>query len=179
MKKKIMAVLATIAAVLGFGFATNTAMADDYGATVTYGGTTATVTFPAGTFQPNESVTVYYDDAIVADVQQIAEVSKTFTAKADGSLTLLYTFKASQAGKTIAVKAVGAVSGTKTAPFRFRQPEPVTSPVPRLLPPPTPVRPSHRTVWPLCCLPPRASPCSPSARTPLVADVTDIINSRR
>ena len=112
MKKKIMAVLATIAAVLGFGFATNTAMADDYGATVTYGGTTATVTFPAGTFQPNESVTVYYDDAIVADVQQIAEVSKTFTAKADGSLTLLYTFKASQAGKTIAVKAV---SGTKTA----------------------------------------------------------------
>ena len=115
MKKKIMAVLATIAAVLGFGFATNTAMADDYGATVTYGGTTATVTFPAGTFQPNESVTVYYDDAIVADVQQIAEVSKTFTAKADGSLTLLYTFKASQAGKTITVKAVGAVSGTKTA----------------------------------------------------------------
>ena len=65
----------------GFGFATNTAMADDYGATVTYSGTTATVTFPAGTFQPNESVTVYYDDAIVADVQQIAEVSKTFTAK--------------------------------------------------------------------------------------------------
>ena len=115
MKKKIMAVLAVIAAVLGFGFATNTAMADDYGATVTYSGTTATVTFPAGTFQPNESVTVYYDDAIVADVQQIAEVSKTFTAKADGSLTLLYTFKASQAGKTIAVKAVGAVSGTKTA----------------------------------------------------------------
>ena len=30
-------------------------------------------------------------------------------------MTLLYTFKASQAGKTIAVKAVGAVSGTKTA----------------------------------------------------------------
>lgn len=49
MKKKIMAVkVATIAAVLGFGFATNTAMVDDYGATVTYGGTTATVTFPAG-----------------------------------------------------------------------------------------------------------------------------------
>lgn len=38
MKKKIMAVLATIAAVLGFGFAANTAMADDYGATVTYSG---------------------------------------------------------------------------------------------------------------------------------------------
>ena len=46
MKKKIMAMLAVIAAVLGFGFATNTAMADDYGATVTYSGTTATVTFP-------------------------------------------------------------------------------------------------------------------------------------
>ena len=55
MKKKIMAVLAVIAAVLGFGFATNTAMADDYGATVTYGGTTATVTFPAGTFRPYSS----------------------------------------------------------------------------------------------------------------------------
>ena len=175
MKKKIMAVLAVIAAVLGFGFATNTAMADDYGATVTYSGTTATVTFPAGTFQPNESVTVYYDDAIVADVQQIAEVSKTFTAKADGSLTLLYTFKASQAGKTIAVKAVGAVSGTKTATIQV----PATGTGDQSGTPPTPVRPSHRTVWPLCCLPPRASPCSPSARTPLVADVTDIINSRR
>ena len=115
MKKKIMAVLAVIAAVLGFGFAANTAMADDYGATVTYSGTTATVTFPAGTFQPNESVTVYYDDDVVANVQQVAEVSKTFNAKADGSLTLLYTFKASQAGKTIEVKAVGAQSGTKTA----------------------------------------------------------------
>ena len=73
------------------------------------------MTFPAGTFQPNESVTVHYDGVIVADVQQIAAVSKTFTAKADGSLTLLYTFKASQAGKIIAVTAVGAVSGTKTA----------------------------------------------------------------
>ena len=73
------------------------------------------MTFPAGTFQPNKSVTVHYDSAIVADVQQIAAVSKTFTAKADGSLTLMYTFKASQAGKTIAVTAVGAVSGTKTA----------------------------------------------------------------
>ena len=31
-------------------------------------------------------------------------------------------------------------------------------------------------VWPLRCLPPRASPCSPSARAPLVADVTDIMD---
>ncbi|MEQ6117039.1 hypothetical protein ABKP88_05135 [Bifidobacterium bifidum] len=118
MKKKIVAVLAAIAAVLGFGFAANTAMADDYAPTVAYGGTTATVTFPAGTFQPNESVTVYYDDDVVANVQQVAEVSKTFNAKADGSLTLLYTFKASQAGKTIEVKAVGAQSGTKTATIK-------------------------------------------------------------
>ena len=36
-KKKIMAVLATIAAVLGFGFATNTAMADDYANGYFYG----------------------------------------------------------------------------------------------------------------------------------------------
>lgn len=34
-------------------------------------------------------------------------------------------------------------------------------------------------VWPLRCLPPRASPCSPSARAPLVTDVTDIIHGRR
>lgn len=34
-------------------------------------------------------------------------------------------------------------------------------------------------VWPLRCLPPRASPCSPSARAPLVAHVTDIIHGRR
>ena len=177
MKKKIMAVLATIAAVLGFGFATNTAMADDYGATVTYSGTTATVTFPAGTFQPNESVTVYYDDAIVADVQQIAEVSKTFTAKADGSLPLLYT--PARLARPSRSRLLALYPVPRPPPFRFRQPEPVTSPVPRLLPPPTPVRPSHRTVWPLRCLPPRASPCSPSARAPLVADVTDIINGRR
>ena len=77
------------------------------------------MTFPAGTFRPNESVTVYYDDAIVADVQQIAEVSKTFTAKADGSLTLLYTFKASQAAKTATIQVpatgTGDQSGTTTA----------------------------------------------------------------
>ena len=41
------------------------------------------MTFPAGTFQPNESVTAYYDDDVVANVQQVAEVSKTFNAKAD------------------------------------------------------------------------------------------------
>lgn len=115
MKKKIVAVLAAIAAVLGFGFAANTAMADDYGAKVQYTDTTATVTFPAGTFEPNEEVTVYYDDAVVESVKAIAEVSTKVNAKADGSLTLLYTFKAGQAGKTIAVKAVGAKSGTKTS----------------------------------------------------------------
>lgn len=100
-----MAVLATIAAVLGFGFAANTAMADDYAPTVTYSGTTATVTFPAGTIQPNESVTVYYDDAIVADVQQIAEVSKTFTS---GTTTTTTTNTAAIAPYGVAVVLLAA-----------------------------------------------------------------------
>ena len=43
MKKKIVAILATIAAVFGFGFAANTAMA--YGATGTVSGNVATFTF--------------------------------------------------------------------------------------------------------------------------------------
>lgn len=112
MMKKFMALLATIVAVLGFGFAANTAVAAPYGATVTVSGNTATVALPAGTFEPNENVTVKWDDAVVADVQQIGE--RTFTAKSDGSLTLRYIFKAGQAGKTITVTA-SAASGTHTA----------------------------------------------------------------
>lgn len=107
--KKIMAVFATIAAVLGFGFASQAAMAADYGANVTVSGSTATVAFPAGTFAPGEPVEVTYDDAVVADVEQVA--TKTFNAKEDGSLTLKYTFKAGFAGKTVAVTAKGLTSG--------------------------------------------------------------------
>ncbi|RSX51752.1 hypothetical protein D2E25_1727 [Bifidobacterium goeldii] len=118
MKKKIVALLAAIAAVFGFGLTAGTAFADDYGPSVSYSATTATVAFPAGTFQPNEAVTVYYDDAVVSSVKAIAEVSTTVNAKADGSLTLVYTFVAGQAGKTIAVKAVGAQSGEKDASIK-------------------------------------------------------------
>lgn len=116
MTKKILAVLATIAAVLGLSFATNTAFAvdgDGYGASVTVSGNTATVSFPAGAFQPNEQVTVTWDDAIIADVQQIGQ--KTFTAADDGSLNLRYIFKDGQAGQTITVTAVGAQTGSRTA----------------------------------------------------------------
>ncbi|MBW3081193.1 hypothetical protein [Bifidobacterium saguinibicoloris] len=113
MKKKIMAILAAIVAVLSFGFASNTAFAASYGATVTVSGNTATVSFPAGTFEPNEAVTVTWDDNTVSDVQQIGE--RTFSAKADGSLTLRYVFKPGQEGKTIKVTVTGAVSGTHTA----------------------------------------------------------------
>lgn len=101
MKKKIIAILAAIAALFGMGFATNTALADDYPPTVTVSGTTATVSWPAGTFEPNEAVTVTYDDDIVADVVAIAQKTKTVNAKADGSLTLRYIFKEGQAGKTV------------------------------------------------------------------------------
>lgn len=117
MTKKILAVLATIAATLGLSFAANTAFAvdgDSYGASVSVSGNTATVSFPAGAFQPNEQVTVTWDDAVVADVQQIGQ--KTFTAAADGSLNLRYIFKDGQtAGQTITVTAVGAQTGSRTA----------------------------------------------------------------
>lgn len=117
MTKKIMAILAVIATALGLSFATATAFAvdgDGYGASVTVSGNTATVTFPAGAFQPNEQVTVTWDDNVIADVQQIGE--RTFTAAADGSLSLRYIFKEGQAaGQTITVTAVGAQSGSRTA----------------------------------------------------------------
>lgn len=112
MRKTIMAALAAIIAVLGFGFAAETAVAAPYGATVTVTGTTATVTFSSATFEPNESVTVTWDDAIIRDVQQIGR--KTFTSKDDGSLALRYIFQKGQEGKTVTVTA-SASSGTHSA----------------------------------------------------------------
>ena len=112
MKKTIMAVLATIIATLGLGFAAGTAVAEPYGANVTVSGTTATVTFQSGTFEPNETVTVTWDDNVIRDVQQIG--ARTFTAKSDGSLSLRYIFQPGQAGQTVTV-TVSAESGTHSA----------------------------------------------------------------
>ncbi|OZG61302.1 hypothetical protein BLEM_1514 [Bifidobacterium lemurum] len=100
MKKKIVALLATIAAVFGFGFAANTAMAfdsahetvmaADYSDTTAPSGNTLVYTIPAGTFKGGETVNVEYDTTYVSDVVKAAIKSKPFTAEEDGSLALKY-----------------------------------------------------------------------------------------
>ena len=104
MKKKIVAILATIAAVFGFGFAANTAMA--YGATVS--GNVATFTFTGLT--PGQRYVVSYDDTTVENVTLAAtKYSNVKEAHKDGTLTATYTFKSGFAG-TIA-SSIYAVDG--------------------------------------------------------------------
>lgn len=97
MKKKIVAILATIAAVFGFGFAANSAMAvDQYGATGTVSGNVATFTFTGLTGQ---YYVVSYDDTTVENVTLAAtKYSKAAKAHDDGTLTATYTFKKGFAG---------------------------------------------------------------------------------
>ena len=105
MKKKIVAILATIAAVFGFGFAANTAMA--YGATGTVSGNVATFTFTGLT--PGQRYVVSYDDTTVENVTLAAtKYSNVKEAHKDGTLTT-YTFKSGFAG-TIA-SSIYAVDG--------------------------------------------------------------------
>lgn len=107
MKKKIVAILATIAAVFGFGFAANTAMA--YGATGTVSGNVATFTFTGLT--PGQSYVVSYDDTTVENVTLAAtKYSNAAKAHKDGTLTATYTFKAGFAG-TITSSIYAAVDG--------------------------------------------------------------------
>ncbi|MGO5068834.1 hypothetical protein [Bifidobacterium catenulatum] len=95
MKKKIVAILATIAAVFGFGFAANTAMA--YGATGTVSGNVATFTFTGLT--PGQYYVVSYDDTTVENVTLAAtKYSNAAKAHEDGTLTATYTFKKGFAG---------------------------------------------------------------------------------
>ena len=95
MKKKIVAILATIAAVFGFGFAANTAMA--YGATGTVSGNVATFTFTGLT--PGQRYVVSYDDTTVENVTLAAtKYSNAAPAHEDGTLTATYTFKSGFAG---------------------------------------------------------------------------------
>lgn len=98
MKKKIVAILATIAAVFGFGFAANSAMAvDQYGATGTVSGNVATFTFTGLT--PGQYYVVSYDDTTVENVTLAAtKYSKAAKAHDDGTLTATYTFKKGFAG---------------------------------------------------------------------------------
>ena len=106
MKKKIVAILATIAAVFGFGFAANTAMA--YGATGTVSGNVATFTFTGLT--PGQRYVVSYDDTTVENVTLTAtKYSNVKEAHEDGTLTATYTFKSGFAG-TIA-SSIYAVDG--------------------------------------------------------------------
>lgn len=113
MKKKIVAILATIAAVFGFGFAANTAMAVDYGSingNATASTTSVTFTFTGLT--PNGKVKVEYFDPVI-DVRQIAE--KTFTADDKGTLKLQYILKeGTPAGTTITATVTDLTTG-KTA----------------------------------------------------------------
>ena len=110
MKKKIVAILATIAAVFGFGFAANTAMAVDYGSI--NGNATASVTFTFTGLTPNGKVKVEYFDPVI-DVRQIAE--KTFTADHNGTLKLQYILKeGTPAGTTITATVTDLTTG-KTA----------------------------------------------------------------
>lgn len=88
MKKKIVAILATIAAVFGFGFAANSAMAvDQYGATGKVEGSTVTFTFtnlPKGRYYvASESETLAAAKSnIVSVTVDNGTATATFTVKA-------------------------------------------------------------------------------------------------
>lgn len=95
MKKKIVAILATIAAVFGFGFAANTAMA--YGATGNVSGNVATFTFTG--LDKDTYYVVSYDTSAVdkvdlVDIQYSKAVKPTMHNDKDGYyLTAAYTLK--------------------------------------------------------------------------------------
>ena len=121
MKKKIVALLAAIAAVLGFGFATSTAMAAGYGETATVSGNVATIGYPAGTFTANAPITVTADDTYVSDVKLVAMHDfHPGNAKSDGSANLQYTLtnaavQAIAEGKTVTVTATDGTHTVETA----------------------------------------------------------------
>lgn len=88
MKKKIVAILATIAAVFGFGFAANSAMAvDQYGATGKVEGSTVTFTFtnlPKGRYyvaSESEAVSAAKSNIVSITVDN-GTATATFTVKA-------------------------------------------------------------------------------------------------
>lgn len=111
MKKKLMALFTAIIAILGFGFTAGTAMADPYGQTGAVTGNTVSFSFSG--FTPNGSVTITADDNVVADIVQV--ISRTFTANAQGNLSVKYILKDGVApGTTITAVATDNTTG-KTA----------------------------------------------------------------
>ena len=94
MKKKIVAILATIAAVFGFGFATNSAMAvDQYGATGKVEGSTVTFTF---TNLPKGRYYVASESEAVSAITLAAAKSNIVSITVDnGTATATFTVKAS------------------------------------------------------------------------------------
>jgi hypothetical protein len=119
MKKKIVAILATIAAVFGFGFAANTAMA--YGATGTVSGNVATFTFTGLT--PGQRYVVSYDDTTVENVTLAAtKYSNVKEAHEDGTLTATYT-------SSLALLAPSHLPSTQSMEQAIR-PVPLSLPLP-------------------------------------------------
>lgn len=108
MKKKIVAVLAAIAAVFGFGFASNAAMAEDYGS-INANGTTVSVTFKG--FQPGEAVTVTADKG--SEVVKPA-AAKELKTTADKNGEVVATVKDVPCATTVTVTATGEKTGAKT-----------------------------------------------------------------
>lgn len=109
MKKKIVALLAAIAAVLGFGFATGTAMADPYGQPGVVEGNSVSFTFQGLT--PNGEVTVTADDAVVSDIVKV--ISRKFNADENGTLTVKFILKDGVAAGTV-VKATAVEKNGKS-----------------------------------------------------------------
>ena len=119
MKKKIVAILATIAAVFGFGFAANTAMA--YGATGTVSGNVATFTFTGLT--PGQRYVVSYDDTTVENVTLAAtKYSNVKEAHEDGTLTATYTFKSGFAGTIASSSTQSMGQASRPAPLSLPLP---------------------------------------------------------
>lgn len=120
MKKKIVALLATIAAVFGFGLATSTAMADEnaYGSATTVTGTTASFEF--ANLTPGESYYVEYEDTYVESVTLAAiKQSNSMVAPESGILHATYKFKSNApAGSAVTAtmkNSAGNVVATATA----------------------------------------------------------------
>ena len=112
MKKKIVAILATIAAVFGFGFASSTAMAaDEYGSEVT----STTITFTGLT--PGEQYRVKYDDAQFSSVTPAAEkISDPATANEKGEASFKYVWAAgAKAGDKVTVTLIDAADNVVTS----------------------------------------------------------------
>ena len=113
MKKKIVAILATIAAVFGFGFAANTAMA--YGATVTLAATKYSNAAPAhedGTLTATYTFKSGFAGTIASSIYAVDGADKpTGAALASASVTVAAT------GEGTAKKNETASTGAAIAPY--------------------------------------------------------------